>query len=435
MSEKKTGNSDKYRAGGTGLFDPETGEISPLNKVNNYGSVISTNHYFMIKERTDVFKDKIETEINDVKSKLLRLIPFKESLVNLMYLRSISGKRSLKEGRLISELLLKNKGEGAERKNQIKAEANFSFPFGGLKVGSFPIPAVQNEHNENKISLETEMKKINQLEYLIIEKSEEKEKRNEAIAEFNIIKDKVSIEINRLSASFNQIIYSITHHSKFLDTISTKIGHKHHSQEAHIHTKIVSELESKIDIKKITDATFDILSKEGIGNLGILIEIEVRRIAVERLLSLDIKQQNNTTAFVISYILVVIIIFALLLYFNIISNYIPQNSIFVSVVIWSIIGSFASMLYRFNRNPIYDFGNAIKWLITRPIQGLVLGAALYLILISGQYFFTGKTEGFNDNQEIILFISFLIGFSDKFTENTINILINKYSLNSKQEQT
>ncbi|MGD1807320.1 hypothetical protein ACP6PL_18035 [Dapis sp. BLCC M126] len=53
------------------------------------------------------------------------------------------------------------------------------------------------------------------------------------------------------------------------------------------------------------------------------------------------------------------------------------------VVLRSFIGSFAAMMYRFNRQPIYEFGNVLKWTITRLVQGIVLGSAFYLILVSG----------------------------------------------------
>jgi hypothetical protein len=90
------------------------------------------------------------------------------------------------------------------------------------------------------------------------------------------------------------------------------------------------------------------------------------------------------------------------------------------------------MIHRFNRRPIYDFGDAVKWLLTRPVQGLVLGAAFYLVVSSGLLLITGTiVEGQGAStriaDEVLLVLAFLVGFSDRFGDRVFNTLVRRYS--------
>jgi hypothetical protein len=105
------------------------------------------------------------------------------------------------------------------------------------------------------------------------------------------------------------------------------------------------------------------------------------------------------------------------------------------VILWSLIGSFAAMIHQFNKRPIYDFGDAVKWMLTRPVQGVVLGSAFYLVLISGLFLFTGTIQdasGTSPADETILVLSFLVGFSDRFADSVFNALLRRYSQESAE---
>lgn len=108
------------------------------------------------------------------------------------------------------------------------------------------------------------------------------------------------------------------------------------------------------------------------------------------------------------------------------------------MIIWSLIGSFAAMIHRFNRHPIYDFDDAVKWMLTRPVQGVVLGSAFYLVLVSGLFLLisddTSTTTSSPVKDEVILVLSFLIGFSDRFVDSVFNALVDRYSSEKKDTE-
>ncbi|NES04241.1 MAG: hypothetical protein F6K22_16215 [Okeania sp. SIO2F4] len=87
------------------------------------------------------------------------------------------------------------------------------------------------------------------------------------------------------------------------------------------------------------------------------------------------------------------------------------------------------MIYRFNRQPIYEFGNVLKWTITRLVQGIVLGSAFYLILVSDLSLLTSEKI----TTEVILILSFLVGFSDRFADSVFNTLIERYTKDARNK--
>ncbi|MBP0020097.1 MAG: hypothetical protein J7647_21400 [Cyanobacteria bacterium SBLK] len=95
------------------------------------------------------------------------------------------------------------------------------------------------------------------------------------------------------------------------------------------------------------------------------------------------------------------------------------------------------MIYRFNRRPIHDFGDAVKWMLTRPVQGVVLGSTFYLVLVSGLFLLTGgnttDSSGIIKVDEVILVLSFLVGFSDRFADTVFNTLVDKYAKVKKDD--
>ena len=216
-----------------------------------------------------------------------------------------------------------------------------------------------------------------------------------------------------------------------------------------MHLEAIGQLVQKLDSERLTRPDFDVLSDEAIGAIGLMTELEKRRLIIEGLIKRDRNSQNLTAATVILYICVAIglIIFSIIQWGNQFTfGQIPLSQLRVPmlgipwpVLIWSLIGSFASMIYRFNAKPIYDFTDAIKWMITRPVQGIVLGSTLYLILVSGLFILTaGKTDntaGLISTDEVVLVLCFLIGFSDRFADNIFNTLVQRYSFKNKEDET
>jgi hypothetical protein len=191
-----------------------------------------------------------------------------------------------------------------------------------------------------------------------------------------------------------------------------------------------------------------VLSDEAQAAVGMMIDIEKRRYLVEDLVRSDRQQRTRTTQWVTLTILLIICLMVVggFIYGPLLTVgakslddlKLPLLNIPWPVVFWSFIGSFAAMIYRFNRQPIHEFGDVVKWTLTRLVQGVVLGSAFYLILVSGLSLLTGVTPAASVDPaskkittEVILILSFLVGFSDRFADSVFNTLIERYSKNAE----
>lgn len=122
------------------------------------------------------------------------------------------------------------------------------------------------------------------------------------------------------------------------------------------------------------------------------------------------------------------------------------NNIFglpLPIVLWSGLGSFAAILYRFYKSPRrVNFEIEFRWLIARPIIGIIMGGLAYLALISGLLVFNITKPGDTPSLDLqksgqlaqYWIVAFLAGFSDKFYEKIIEWLVGKITLGVEQEK-
>lgn len=103
---------------------------------------------------------------------------------------------------------------------------------------------------------------------------------------------------------------------------------------------------------------------------------------------------------------------------------IPILSIPVTVVVWSLIGSFAAMLYRFTMTGENALEHPLRWLFTRPMTGVVMGMVVYL-MIKALLIVTGSTISFLTlgSQEVIWVMALFAGFSDRFCNAMLKLIV------------
>ena len=114
---------------------------------------------------------------------------------------------------------------------------------------------------------------------------------------------------------------------------------------------------------------------------------------------------------------------------------VPVFGIPISVILWGAMGSLAAILYKFyTERQRVRFDLEVRWLIARPIIGIIMGGVAYLGLVAGLVLLnTGSTSGaagVNTSTppgrlEVYWIIAFLAGFSDKFYLRIINLLVEK----------
>ncbi|SRR6266404_1627396 len=261
-----------------------------------------------------------------------------------------------------------------------------------------------------------------------------------ALLSLRKLTDEVNIKIQRLNSTFIGLVYSLTTSKELVWDLVQRIGHRELRDEAKVHSGIVAQLVGRLESEDLAKNEPHVFSKEFPGAIGIMIELEQRKLAVEELVHKDRKRRQWTVGIVIGYIALVL---ALAVFVSVrwrsrflmgegpLSGMrLPLVGIPWPVIVWSLIGSFAAMIYRFNKKPIYDFGDAVKWMLTRPVQGVVLGSAFYLVLISGLFLLGGRgTENpaSNTANDVVLILSFLVGFSDRFADSVFNAIVDKYS--------
>lgn len=99
----------------------------------------------------------------------------------------------------------------------------------------------------------------------------------------------------------------------------------------------------------------------------------------------------------------------------------------VPVILWSALGSFAAILYRFSISKGDEISNPMGWLFSRPLTGVVMGSITYLIIKVGLMTFApGTPTGNLGTVHLMWLVAFLAGFSDRFSDSLLRSLIGRF---------
>lgn len=109
----------------------------------------------------------------------------------------------------------------------------------------------------------------------------------------------------------------------------------------------------------------------------------------------------------------------------------PIIQIPLSVLLWSAIGSFTAILYRFNSSGDVELQDPLRWLFTRPLTGIVMGMVAYIVVKLG--FLTARSPDSSsiDSPELLWLIAFLSGFSDRFADGLLRSLVGRFGGDTK----
>jgi hypothetical protein len=100
------------------------------------------------------------------------------------------------------------------------------------------------------------------------------------------------------------------------------------------------------------------------------------------------------------------------------------------VLLWSVIGSFAAILYRFSNAGDRELEDPLRWLFSRPLTGVIMGAITFLVLRAGLLTMSPAPDA-NAVQklgtnEIMWLVAFLAGFSDRFADGLLKSLVGRF---------
>jgi hypothetical protein len=111
----------------------------------------------------------------------------------------------------------------------------------------------------------------------------------------------------------------------------------------------------------------------------------------------------------------------------------PVIGIPLSVIVWSAIGSFTAMLYRFNKSSDIELQDPLRWLLTRPLTGVVMGSLTFLIVKIGLLAAVPEDTNFLDSPELFWLVAFLAGFSDRFADGLLHSLVGRFGGDGKSD--
>jgi hypothetical protein len=353
---------------------------------------------------------RIGAQIDQIRGRVTRLIPAEEAIRSLVLLRGTS----LINDRIDSHVNSKS----SHRPTSTSVESSQGYLSELSKI-------------ESKVTPDMESAELSNL-----------------LKRLSVIAEEVNIRIAQLSNLFINLVYTAVSSKEMIENMISKIDHQDLQDEGTMNLGVIERLVEKLDSEQLTSANTDVLSDEAQAAVAVITELEKRRLNVERLLRTDRKRRNVTIGMVIVYIGLVIasITTAIIVWDTnamigqvaLSELKLPLLGIPWPVIVWSLIGSFAAMIHRFNQRPIYDFGDTVKWMLTRPVQGIVLGSAFYFVLVSGLFLLTGgsaeDTSSLIMADEVILVLCFLVGFSDRFANSVFNALVDRYSKRASQDQ-
>jgi hypothetical protein len=99
----------------------------------------------------------------------------------------------------------------------------------------------------------------------------------------------------------------------------------------------------------------------------------------------------------------------------------------VPVILWSAIGSYTAILYRFAVFGDNGITDPLRWLFSRPLMGVVMGSITYLIIRVGLMTFApGTPTGNLGTIQLMWLVAFLAGFSDRFSDSLLRSLIGRF---------
>jgi|GEM_PF-6564217 len=176
---------------------------------------------------------------------------------------------------------------------------------------------------------------------------------------------------------------------------------------------------------------------------GSLIDVEFRINSIKNLVSLEEREQADQLRWRNFTIAIMGIYIGLAIYLSFLPDarhlLDDKSDVLVNIfgvplriLFWAGMGSLAAILYRFyTTNGLVRFDVELRWLIARPLIGIIMGAMAYLALEAGLLLMSGEQPAVKP--EVALIGAFIAGFSDKFYLGVIDLLVRNVGGNHLEE--
>ena len=246
-----------------------------------------------------------------------------------------------------------------------------------------------------------------------------REQPSEAIeTELQIIVARLDLDMANLDAIFPQIIYSSAYMRNLMEVTVNQIGYPELKEKAEVAFSSLESIEPhlKSNDNDLTNDDGTTSVEAAMRTIMLLDEMKKFQNKILQLRDQDLARKRATRNYVLLGMSMTILAFSIIifaLYWNEISwndirNF-PIMGIPLGIGIWSFIGSFAAMLQQFYQKSTYEFGDTLKWIIIRPVLGVLMGAVIYLAFSNG--FGIDINTG---NGGLSYMVAFFVGLSDSF---------------------
>jgi len=107
------------------------------------------------------------------------------------------------------------------------------------------------------------------------------------------------------------------------------------------------------------------------------------------------------------------------------------------ILVWGCLGGIAAILFR-HRSTIekkWPFDLRWLWVVIRPLLGMIMGAFMYLCVLSGLLVFGAPANQGTAQQQLLWALAFVGGFSDKLWEFLVDTVLGPYSARENKKLT
>jgi hypothetical protein len=104
------------------------------------------------------------------------------------------------------------------------------------------------------------------------------------------------------------------------------------------------------------------------------------------------------------------------------------------VLEWGFLGGMVAVIYRlsYQRKRFVNLPQLGTWVIAKPLIGIVMGALVYLLAVSGQLYLNSGVQGasgtISNNPQLFCAIAFIAAFSDRWSIDLIEQFTRKTGL-------
>ena len=122
-----------------------------------------------------------------------------------------------------------------------------------------------------------------------------------------------------------------------------------------------------------------------------------------------------------------------------INTVIPIIQMPLIVLLWSMIGSFTAILYRFNKSGDAELEDPLRWVFTRPLTGIIMGILSYYVILAGLLAIVPKDASPATNisssgiPQIFWIIAFITSFSDRFADTILRSLFGRFGGDTQKD--